>query len=291
MSTDAQRRLVIVGFLAVPLALLFIFSIYPAMQLFYFSLTSWDGISPTKEFVGFENYGRLLGEDRDVILKPLVNFYYYFAGAIIQLCLATFFAVILSRKMPGATFFKIILFMPFVLNQVAVSIVFRDFLQIDGGLDDVLRFLGLEHLIREWIQDPTIVKWSLVFASIWRYLGFQLLITYGAIQAVPTDQYEAARLEGANDWQQFFYITLPAIAPILGLQLMLATIGSLEVFEVPFLITNGANGTKTLIMVTLEEALKFRRYGLASAMALIILMVVLLILLSQRLFLFWRSRA
>lgn len=280
-NANMQRRLVIFSFLIAPLTLLALFSIWPAVQLVWFSLTDWNGLSANKEFVGLQNYRTLLIEDQS-LLKPLINSAYYFAGSVLQLSLATYFAVILNRKMPGSNVFRMLLFMPFVLNAVAVSIVFRDFLQIDGGLDALMHLVGLGAYSREWVQDPEIVKWSLVFASIWRYLGFQLLITYGALQAVPTDQYEAARIEGASEFQQFLYITLPTIAPILGLQLILAMVGSLEVFEVPFLITGGANDTKTFIMATLEEAFEFRRVGLAAAMAVILLVFVMLVMVIQR---------
>ena len=281
-SATSQRRMVIVGFLIVPLTLLAVFSLFPFFQLIWFSLTDWNGLSPDKAFVGLENYHRIFVEDRGLLL-PLINSAYYFIGSLLQLALATYFAVILSRGMPASNMFRMILFLPFVLNSVAVSIIFRDFLQLDGGLDALMTLVGLGAYTREWVQDPDIVKWSLVFASIWRYLGFQLLITYGALQAVPVDQYEAARIEGASEWQQFRFITFPTIAPILGLQVILSTVGSLEVFDVPFLITGGANGTKTFIMATLEEAFEFRRVGVAAAMSIILLSFVMIVIVVQRL--------
>ncbi len=280
-TAQTQRRLVIIGFLVVPLMLLTVFSLYPFAQLVWFSLTDWDGISPEKTFVGLANYERIFFEDQE-LLRPLINSLYYFIGSLMQLALATYFAVILNRGLPGSNVYRMLLFMPFVLNSVAVSIIFRDFLQIEGGLDALMVMIGLGAFTREWVQDPEIVKWSLVFASVWRYLGFQLLITYGALQAVPQDQYEAARIEGASEWQQFRFITFPTIAPILGLQIILSTVGSLEVFDVPFLITGGANGTKTFIMATLQEAFEFRRVGLAAAMAVILLCFVMLVMVIQR---------
>lgn len=280
-SPKNQRRGVIIGFLVVPLVLLTVFSIYPFFQLIWFSLTDWDGLSQTKRFIGLDNYNTLLFEDPEV-LSPLINSAYYFIGSLIQLALATYFAVILNRGLPGSNAFRMMLFLPFVLNSVAVSIIFRDFLQIEGGLDALMSLIGLGAYTREWVQDPDVVKWSLVFASVWRYLGFQLLITYGALQAVPQDQYEAAKIEGANEWQQFWSITFPTIAPVLGLQVILATVGSLEVFDVPFLITAGANGTKTFIMATIEEAFEFRRVGMAAAMSIILLSFVMVAIVVQR---------
>ncbi|QBY01361.1 sugar ABC transporter permease [Rhodophyticola sp. CCM32] len=281
LTAQSQRRLVIVGFLVVPLSMLTLFSLYPFVQLIWYSMTDWDGLSRSSNFIWFENYRRIFTEDR-ILLSPLINSLYYFIGSLIQLAMATYFAVILNRGMPGSNMFRMLLFMPFVLNSVAVSIIFRDFLQIEGGLDALMHVVGLGDYTQEWVQNPAIVKWSLVFASIWRYLGFQLLITYGALQAVPQDQYEAARIEGAGEWQQFRFITFPTIAPVLGLQIILSTVGSLEVFDVPFLITGGANGTKTFIMATLEEAFEFRRVGMAAAMAIILLSFVMLVIILQR---------
>lgn len=281
-AVDRQRRFVVIGFLIVPLSLMTLFSIYPFLQLIYFSMTDWDGLSPSKNFVGFSNYYSLLVEDRG-LLAPMINSAYYFIGSLIQLALATYFAVILNRKMPGSSAFRLILFLPFVLNSVAVSIIFRDFLQIGGGIDALFDTIGLGAYKQQWVQDRDLVKWSLVFASVWRYLGFQLLITYGALQSVPTDQYEAARIEGASEWQQFWHITFPSIKMILGLQIILSTVGSLEVFDVPFLITGGANGTKTFIMAAIEEAFNFRRLGMASAMSMILIFIVIIIITVQRL--------
>ncbi|QBY01225.1 sugar ABC transporter permease [Rhodophyticola sp. CCM32] len=278
-----HRKFVIIGFLVIPLSLMTLFSVYPFLQLIYFSMTDWDGLSPDSNFVGLDNYHSLLVEGRGLLL-PMVNSLYYFAGSLMQLALATYFAVILNRGMPGSSMYRLVLFLPFVLNSVAVSIIFRDFLQIGGGIDAVFEVLGLGAFKQQWVQDPDLVKWSLVFASVWRYMGFQLLITYGALQAVPTDQYEAARIEGASEWQQFWYITFPSIKMILGLQIILSTVGSLEVFEVPFLITGGANGTKTFIMAAIEEAFNFRRLGMASAMSMVLIMIVIVVITIQRLF-------
>lgn len=281
-DTARQRRFVIIGFLVIPLTLMTLFSIYPFFQMIWFSMTDWDGLSPTKNFVGLSNYYTILVEDRG-LLWPMVNSLYYFAGSLIQLALATYFAVILNRGMPGSSAYRLVLFLPFVLNSVAVSIIFRDFLQIGGGIDSVLDAMGLGAYKQQWVQDRDLVKWSLVFASVWRYMGFQLLITYGALQSVPTDQYEAARIEGASEWQQFWHITFPSIKMILGLQIILSTVGSLEVFEVPFLITGGANDTKTFIMAAIEEAFNFRRLGMASAMSMILIFCVVIIVAIQRL--------
>lgn len=289
MTLKHQQRVIIVSFLTIPLILLFTFSYYPASQLFYISLTDWDGYAPVKDFVGFDNYAELLEENPftsdDAPLHSLLVCGYYCVGAIIQLCLALWFAVLINTKLMGHNLFKTLIFIPFVLNSVAASMVFQIFYQVDGALDSFLKSIGLSDLIvsQGWLMNSSVVNWALVAASIWRYLGFNLILFYGILQSIPQDQYEAARIEGANEWQQFRYITLPSIKLVFGLQILLAFVGSLSVFEIPYIITKGANGTKTFVMSTIENAFNFNNFGLASAMAVILLVIVIFFMIIQNL--------
>jgi multiple sugar transport system permease protein len=280
LTLKQQQRLIVFAFLAIPMTLLFTFSYYPASQLFYMSVTDWDGYQPVKEFVGLDNYTYLWKDPEQ--LHPMLVSLYYFAGAVIQLSLSLWFAVLVNTKLAGRNLFKTLLFIPFVLNAVAASMVFQIFYQIDGGLDSFLMAIGLDSLVRPWLMDADVVNWALVAASIWRYLGFNLILFFGVLQSIPQDQYEAARIEGANEWQQFKWITLPSIKLVIGLQVLLAFVGSLSSFEIPMIITKGANGTKTFVMATLETAFTFNDFGLASAMAVILLMIVVLFMILQK---------
>jgi ABC-type sugar transport system permease subunit len=280
LSLKQQQRVMIISFLFIPLLLLCVFSFYPATQLFSLSMTDWDGYAEVKNYVGFENYQSLL--DDPAQLEPFLNTFYYFAGAVIQICLALWFAILVNSKLMGRNLFKTLLFVPFVLNTVAASMVFQIFYQVDGALDNFLQAVGLAGWIKPWLQDAGVVPWSLVAASIWRYLGFNLILFFGVLQSIPQDQYEAARIEGAGEWQQFRFITLPSIKLVFGLQVFLAFVGSLSVFDIPMIITKGANGTKTFVMATLETAFTFNDFGLASAMAVVLLLVVIAFMLLQR---------
>ncbi len=280
LSLKQQQRVMIISFLFIPLLLLCVFSFYPATQLFSLSMTDWDGYAEVKNYVGFENYQSLL--DDPAQLEPFLNTFYYFAGAVIQICLALWFAILVNSKLMGRNLFKTLLFIPFVLNTVAASMVFQIFYQVDGALDNFLQTVGLAGWIQPWLQDASVVPWALVAASIWRYLGFNLILFFGVLQSIPQDQYEAARIEGAGEWQQFRFITLPSIKLVFGLQVFLAFVGSLSVFDIPMIITKGANGTKTFVMATLETAFTFNDFGLASAMAVVLLLVVIAFMLLQR---------
>lgn len=280
LSLKQQQTVMVIAFLFLPLLLLCVFSFYPATQLFNLSITDWDGINESKSYIGLANYQSLM--DDPAQLEPFLNTFYYFAGAVIQICLALWFAVLVNSRLLGRNLFKTLLFIPFVLNTVAASMVFQIFYQVDGALDNFLQLLGLSGWIKPWLLDTHVVPWSLVAASIWRYLGFNLILFYGVLQSIPQDQYEAARIEGAGEWQQFRFITLPSIKLVFGLQVFLAFVGSLSVFDIPMIITRGANGTKTFVMATLETAFTFNDFGLASAMAVVLLLIVVAFMLLQR---------
>ena len=143
--------------------------------------------------------------------------------------------------------------------------------------------LGLESQIRLWLGDRSINNISLAFTSIWRYTGFNFLIFLGAIQSVNPEVYEAAEIDGANRWDEFLYIILPSIRNIIFLNIILGVSGSLSVFDIPYIMTGGSNGTTTFVIQTIDTAFKYNKVGLASAMAIILLMIVVVVTAIQRL--------
>lgn len=279
-----QRRLTIFVFLLVPVTFLVVLNIYPLLQLFWISLTDFNSINWRRaEFVGLRNFVDLFTFDRDLLI-PMTRSLYYLAGSIVQIILATWFAVVLNQKLPGSRLFRTILFIPFVLNAVAAGLIFRNFLELNGAANNVLQLFFGETFKVTWLDSSApYSNLSLAAASVWRYLGFNLVVTFGALQAIPQDQYDAARLEGANQWQMFWRITMPSIRLILVLQFMLSLVGSLEVFEIPMLITRGAGETSTFAITMLETGFQNRRAGIAAAMAVLMLAIVVVIFIATRL--------
>jgi len=279
-----QRRLTIFVFLIVPVAFLIVLNIYPVLQLFWISFTDFNSINWRRaEFVGIRNYIDLFTFDRDLLI-PMTRSLYYLGGSVVQLIFATWFAVILNQKLPGSRVFRTILFIPFVLNAVAAGLIFKNFLELNGAANDILQlFLGEDFKVTWLDSSEPYSNLSLAAASVWRYLGFNLVVTFGALQAIPQDQYDAARLEGANQWQQFWRITFPSIRLVLLLQFMLSLVGSLEAFEVPMLITRGAGETSTFAITMLETGFQNRRAGTAAAMAVLMLAIVVIVAIITRL--------
>lgn len=281
LSYRIQKRIVIMAFLIIPLLLLLVFSYYPAANLFYFSLTKWDGFSKTKEFVGLENYVTLFtNPDYFLVFKTSL---YYFVGSFIQLAFALFFSTLLSFKIKGQNFFKGVLFFPYLLNGVAISLIFVFFYQPDGTLDSLLKLIGLGKLSTLWLGNPDVINISLVATSIWRYFGYMFILFLGSIQSVPSELYEAAEIDGANRWHQFRYIIMPSIRRVIELNMILAVSGSIGVFEIPYIMTGGANGSMTFVIQTVDSAFKWRKYGMASAMGVVLLIIVLIVTMLQKL--------
>ncbi|AZZ53495.1 MULTISPECIES: carbohydrate ABC transporter permease [Rathayibacter] len=266
-------------FLAVPLAFLVVLTYIPVANMFWYSVTDWDGLDPDKTFVGLENYVEIF--TRPEIFQVFFVSLFYLAGAVAQLGLALFFATLLSFQTRFRNFFKGVIFFPYLINGVAIGLMFLYFFRPDGTLDAVLGAFGVQDT-PQWLGDPSVVNVSLAATSVWRYMGLNFVLFLGAIQSVPEEQYEAADIDGATSFDKFRYIIVPSIRRILGLSFILAIAGALSAFEMPYIMTGGANGSETFVIQTVDTAFRYSKVGLASAMAVVLLAIVLIITAVQR---------
>lgn len=282
-----QKYLTTFLFLLIPLVLLVLFTIIPAVNMGIFSFQDRDQLGATVKWVGLDNYKTIFTDS--AYWSTFVNSLYYMAGSFVQQGLALLVATILCSKIKFANVFKGIIFFPYMMNGVAVSLIFRRFFQkgdgitnTEGTLNSIIQLFGGDPV--KWLSNPDIVNWCLVFASIWRYIGFDIIMYIGAIQSISPDIYEAADLDGANAWQRFCYIIFPGIRPIVALQLILAIKGAVSVFEIPYIITGGKFGTSTFVIKTIDTAFSYQHVGLASAMAVVLLAIILLVTIVQKIF-------
>ncbi|HEM2778225.1 TPA: sugar ABC transporter permease [Streptococcus suis] len=280
MSQATEKRLLIFMFTIIPVLLLLTFSYYPLVKMFQYSLTDWNGYSPNPDFVGLDNYKTIL--TKPAYFTVFKTSLYYFIATFFQLGIALLFATILSFKVKFANFWKGILFFPYLLNGVAIGFIFLYFYKGGGTLDTVLEMLGLGDQIQLWLGNREINNISLAFTSVWRYTGFNFLVFLGAIQSINPEIYEAAEIDGANRWDRFIYIIFPSIRNIIFLNIILGVSGSLSVFDIPYIMTGGSNGTTTFVIQTIDTAFKYNKVGLASAMAIILLVIVVVVTLVQR---------
>lgn len=282
-SRQGQQTLIIITFSIIPLLLLFTFTYYPFAEMAKFSFYDRDYIK-IKGFVGLKNYADVF--KRDDIFKSLWLSLYYMGGAIVQLALALYLATIFSFGVKGGNFFKGCMFFPYLINGIAIGFIFKFFYTRGFVLDTILQWIGfdLENL-PYWLRDTSINNISLVATSVWKYFGQNMVLFIGAMMSVDASLYEAADLDGANKWQQFKYIMLPSIKTIVMLNLIMSITGSLSAFEPPYVImSGGGNGTATYFVKMHEVAHTSRKLGLASAMAIVLLLIIFAATILQKLF-------
>lgn len=285
-----QKYITSVLFLLIPVILLVVFTFIPALEIIPYSFQERGQLTLAKDvkFVGLDNYKEIFSNPD--YLVTFKNSLYYLVGSFIQQIIALLLASILCSKIRAKGLFKGIVFFPYLMNGVAVSIIFLQFFRKGQGLmipqgsfNTILSWFGIDPVL--WLSDmqnQAKANWCLVFVSVWRYIGYDILMYIGAIQSISPDLYEAADLDGANPWQRFRYIVFPSIKPIISLQLILAVKGAISVFEIPYIMTGGKNGTSTFVMATMDVMFKKDFVGLASAMAVVLLLIVIIVTIIQK---------
>lgn len=278
-KSKGERRIIVI-FLSLPICLLFLFGFLPIISLVFYSFTSWNGVSVSKEFVGLGNYIKILTDD--TYIEIFKNCIYYFISGILQMIIGFIIAVILSFKTRFQKFFKGIFVFPILISGVAISMMFRVFFAPNGTLDAIMNIFGMQEYIKHWIGDPSIVNYSLAFISFWRFTGMSFILYFSAIQSIPTEYFKVAQIEGAKALHKIKYIIIPGIQKVIKLNFTLLIIGAISVFDIPMIMTDGSNGTSTFLIETMKTAFESKRIGLAASMAVIVSFIILIITFIQR---------
>lgn len=281
---DIIKIFVVVGFLLIPLTLTAIFSYYPLLKLFQLSFTDWNGATSFFNFIGLKNYLAIFSDGE--IFSVLKNNLAYVIISFVQVIFGVYLAIILNAHLRARNFFKSVIFMPYIINGVAVAFMFNFMYDFqDGPLNVILRGIGLGDYAIRWLGDNYFINFSLAFIGLWRYVGFAMVIFLGGLQSISFELYEAADMDGASFFQKIRFIILPGIKRIIELNLLLGLNGSLQVFFEPFVITNGGPGgmSETFVTKTLKMAFNFQNFGVASAMGVVLLIIILVIIGGQRL--------
>jgi multiple sugar transport system permease protein len=281
LSYKKQKIIISIVFLFVPVLLLIVLTYLPAIAMAGYSFTDWDGINKTKNFIGLKNYKTIVSDIK--YFEPMFVSIYYFIASFIQIGLAVIVAYLVSFGCKASNIFKGVYFFPSLINSVAISFVFIFFFQPGSTFDTVLNALGLGGFIKFWLQDQRYINISLAFVSVWRFIGYNIVMFAAAMASISSDILEASRVDGANKFQQLRHIIIPGISTILGLQLFLAVTGALSAFETPYIMTGGGNGSMTFLIQTVNYGFQNHRVGLASAMAMILLAMFIIIMSVQKL--------
>lgn len=262
-----------------------IFFLYPVLWALYLSFYRQTGIGSEPRFVGLQNYISLLGDER--FLRAVSNTTYYAAGSLfIILPMALLLALGMNmRQLPGKEFFRFFYFTPIITSQVVVAIIFGLVFNERFGLINnwLLRPLGLPAI--RWVLDPLLIMPSIIILGLWRWTGLNALYFLAGLRNIPLEVHEAANIDGANRWQAFRYITLPLLRPVLLFVVIMAVIGSYNIFGEPFLLTGAEGGPRNAgLFVTMYlylNAFRYMKFGYAAAIGYALALIIITISVIQ----------
>lgn len=257
MKQTKSSRIMIAAFLVLPIIHLLVFSYVPIISNVILSFTNYRGTG-TPRFIGLSNYKRLLTDPQYTLLFK--NCLWYMLVAIPQLVFAFALSIFVNGKFRGLGLFKGILIIPYLLNGVIVSTIFIIFFNNSGTLNTILNSIGLGALTHQWLQDLKLVNPAIASISIWRYFGQNFIMFFGALQ------------------------TVPAIKNVLFINILLSISGSIQVFEIPYIMMNGSNGTTTPVIQIQQSAFADNRLGFAAALSILVFVVVVISVGLQSIF-------
>ncbi|WP_271853897.1 carbohydrate ABC transporter permease [Planococcus maritimus] len=269
-------------FIIVSILAITIFNFYPMVQAFLLSFQS--GMGANLEYVGLDNWRRLFGDP--TFIAALTNTTIYLLIQVpLMIVLALFFSVLLNDpKLKFKSFFRIAIFLPCVTSLVAYSVVFKYLFGIDGIINQFLLNVGLIPQTINFLADPLWAKVVIILAITWRWTGYNMIFYLAALQNVDKSIYEAARIDGASSFQQFFQITVPMLKPIILFTSITSTIGTLQIFDEIVNITNGGPGNATISISQYIYNLSFEYtpdFGYASTVSYVIVILVVILSIIQ----------
>ncbi len=278
---ELRKNLIAYSFILPNLLGFAIFTLVPMVFSLGLALTSWDGANQVS-WVGLQNFKDLL--DDSTFRISLENTLWYVGGTVpLTMVCALGLAVLLNQPIRGRNLFRTIYFFPYVASLVAVAVVWNMlFFPSAGPVNEFLRALGVANPPR-WSASVDWAMPTVIMASIWRNMGYYMIIYLAALQGIPSILYEAAAIDGANAWQKFRYVTVPMLTPATFFISIMLTITSFKVFDLILVMTNGGPGraTNVLVMHTYNTAFRQFKFGYSSAIAMVLFALVMIITIVQ----------
>ena len=258
-----------------------VFVVFPVLFCFFLTFNKWNIISPMK-FIGVDNYSRLL-HDR-LFWKAIGNTLKFLLLHIpLQLVVSLFLAYLLNQKIRAASFFRASFFMPVIVSGVVVTILWQQLLGYDAGLiNKLLMSIGITKI--GWLVNPDVAIYSIAVMATWKNVGLYVILFLVGLQTVPTQYYEAAKMEGATRWQQFYHITLPMINPTIFMVVILSTIGGFSLFIEPYIMTGGGplNTTLSAVLYIYKQAFQYYNMGYSATLGFFYAVMIMTVVILQK---------
>lgn len=246
------------------------------------AFTDWDGISPTWEWIGLDNFVRLWETEvaRDTVGRTIVI---AVSIMVVQNAIGLLLALGVNSQIKSRNLLRVLLFAPAVLTPVVIAYLWRNLLAPTGALNALLDAVGLDGLQRQWLGDSGTAMWAIIGIVVWQFAGYSMVIFLAGLQSIPADVYEAAALDGAGSVRRFLSIDLPLLAPAITINLMLSIIGGIKLFDQVYATTGGgpANSTETLSTLIYRFAFNSGQFSFAVALAVVLTVLVAIFAFAQ----------
>jgi raffinose/stachyose/melibiose transport system permease protein len=273
---------VIVIFLPPALLLFTVFVALPMIEAGWYSFFNWDGYGRPQKFIGLKNYGYLAGNE--VFARALINNgLVIVASLLVQLPLALGVAMMVAGRMPGAVWFRMIFFLPYILADVAAGLIWHFMFDGDYGLASTITgALGLQPYFllasKDWAFS------AILIVILWKYFGFYMMLYIAGLQGIDKTLLEAAEMDGASPFQRFRHITLPLLGPMIRLSVFFSVVGALQLFDIVVPLTGGGpfNTTHTMVSFLYYFGLTRMRIGFGSAVGVVLFLICVIFTIGYR---------
>jgi len=274
-----RRRLWGLSFVLPAFLFFVVFAFYPMFNAFYISLTEYS-LFESPQFVGLGQYARMLHDPRFRLV--LTNTCVFAIGSSIPTWIISLgLALVFVRHFHGRNFLRMLYFLPTVVSGVVVSIVWRIMYHPYGPINATIR--PLLNIAPQWLTDRNLVPWAIIITSVWQSIGFCMIIFTAGLEDIPDVFYDAAKVDGANGWQSFWYVTLPLLKPTTSLIMIISLINCFQVFTYQYLLTKGgpSDATNVIGLYVYQNAFQYLRMGYAASMSLVIFIIIMVLTLIQ----------
>ncbi|BBI36518.1 carbohydrate ABC transporter permease [Cohnella abietis] len=279
-----MKRIGFDGVFLMPAFIIFtLFLVFPVISSFYYSMTDWNGLDSTMEFIGLDNFQRMFqdkavwsGLKNTFIIALLVTVFQNVIGLLLALGLQGTGRI--NRVM------RVWFLFPALLSPLAIGYIWSYMYNpLFGVINSILEFIGLSDWTQDWLGDKKLAIYSVIFANIWQWVAFSMIIYVAGLQSIPRDMYEASNIDGAGALSRFKHITFPLIAPAFTVNMVVTMIVGLKLFDILFVMTNGGPGgaTENLALMLYRQAFGMNQMGYANAIAILMFVIILIFSLIQ----------
>ena len=260
-----------------------VFVLFPVLFCLFLTFNKWNIIAPM-HFIGIDNYKRLF-HDKLFWLAILNTLKFLLLHIPLQIIVSLLLAQLLNQNIKAKSFFRASFFMPVIVSGVVVTILWQQLLGYDSGLiNRLLTSIGLSKV--GWLVNPDVAIYSIAVMATWKNVGLYVILFLVGLQTVPPQYYEAAKMEGANKWQQFYHITLPMINPTIFMVVILSTIGGFSLFIEPYIMTGGGpmNQTLSAVLYIYKQAFQYYNMGYSATLGFFYALIIMTVVILQKKF-------